>query len=163
MQRNLCLGRRYRLAGRIEFEGIDPERFLGAVGDQRPLVVEGIGGKATAVVVAFWGKIQNPFGWMGPDAGIPGVFQALAAVSEFGGGLAWILGALTPLASFGLLCTMAVAVHFHAVIKGDPFVGFEGSYEPALVYFCIALLFLLVGPGRFSVDALLFGKKAGSS
>jgi putative oxidoreductase len=68
-----------------------------------------------------------------------------------------------PLASFGLLCTMAVAVHFHAVIKGDPFVGFEGSYEPALVYFCIALLFLLLGPGRYSVDAMVFGKKSGSS
>lgn len=25
-----------------------------------------------------WGKIQNPFGWMGPEAPVPGVFQALA-------------------------------------------------------------------------------------
>jgi putative oxidoreductase len=106
-----------------------------------------------------WGKIQDPMGWMGPDSGIPGFFQALAAISEFGGGLAWILGALMPLASFGLLCTMAVAVHYHAVIKGDPFVGFEGSYEPALIYLCIALLFLLQGPGQYSVDALILGRK----
>ena len=41
--------------------------------------------------------------------------------------------------------------------------GFEGSYEPALVYFCISLLFLLLGPGPYSVDALIFGKKSGSS
>jgi putative oxidoreductase len=33
-----------------------------------------------------WSKIQNPFGWMGPDGFAPGIFQALAAVSEFGGG-----------------------------------------------------------------------------
>lgn len=113
-----------------------------------------------AFVFHGWGKIQNPTGWMGPDAGVPGIFQALAAVSEFGGGIAWILGALTPLASLGLLCTMAVAVHFHVVIRGDPFVGPQGSYEPALLYFCIALLFLLIGPGRFSVDFLAFGRKS---
>jgi putative oxidoreductase len=109
-----------------------------------------------------WGKIQNPTGWMGPDAPIPGVFQALAAISEFGGGLAWILGLLTPLASFGLLCTMTVAAYFHAFVLHDPFVAKgpgKGSYELAMVYFCIALLFLLAGPGRFSVDRCLFGEK----
>ena len=130
----------------------------GAIGLLALRIVAGLG-----FMFHGWGKVQNPTGWMGPDAGTPGFFQALAAISEFGGGLAWILGALMPLASFGLLCTMAVAVHFHAVIKGDPGVGFEGSYEPALVYFCIALLFLLLGPGRYSVDALIFGKKSGSS
>src|SRR5688500_1887660 len=80
-----------------------------------------------------WGKIQHPFDWMGPDAPVPGIFQGLAALSEFGGGLAWMLGLLTPLASFGLLCTMAVAVYTHAVVKGDPFVstGAGGAYEPA--------------------------------
>ena len=44
-----------------------------------------------------WGKIQHPFSWMGPD--MPGFLQALAALSEFGGGAAWALGLLTPLAS----------------------------------------------------------------
>ena len=53
-----------------------------------------------------WGKIQHPFSWMGPDSGTPAFFQGLAALSEFGGGLAWILGLLTPLASFGIACTM---------------------------------------------------------
>ena len=107
-----------------------------------------------------WGKIQQPFSWMGPDAGMPGLLQFLAALSEFGGGLAWVLGALMPLASFGILSTMAVATYTHAVVRGDPFVGQGGSYEPALVYFCIALLFLLTGPGRFSVDALVFRRKS---
>lgn len=109
-----------------------------------------------------WGKIQNPFGWMGPDAFAPGPLQALAALAEFGGGLAWILGLLTPLASLAIACTMAVAVYFHAVLRGDPFVssGGGGSYELALVYLCIALLLLAVGPGRLSLDRTLFGGRS---
>jgi putative oxidoreductase len=116
-----------------------------------------------AFILHGYGKITNPFGWMGPDAGVPGVFQALAAISEFGGGIAWMLGLLTPLFSFGLLCTMAVATHMHAVVLGDPFVksgpGPGGFYEPGLVYFCVAVLFLLAGPGRFSADRFIFGEK----
>jgi len=106
-----------------------------------------------------WGKIQSPFGWMGPGAPVPGFLQALAALSEFGGGLAWILGLLTPVASFGMLCTMAVAASIH-VSKGDPWVGAGGpSYEPALGYLAVSLMLMLVGPGALSLDALLFGKR----
>jgi putative oxidoreductase len=108
-----------------------------------------------------YGKIQNPFGWMGPNAGTPGIFQALAAVSEFGGGFAWILGLLAPIASLGLICTMSVAVWTHAKVLGDPFVasGPGGSYELATVYLCIAVLLLLAGPGGFSLDRVCFGQK----
>jgi hypothetical protein len=31
-----------------------------------------------------------------------------------------------------------------------------------LIYFCMSLLFLLAGPGRFSVDAMLFGAARGA-
>ena len=51
-----------------------------------------------AFILHGWGKIQNPMGWMGPDATVPGVLQLLAAVSEFGGGIALIIGLLTRLA-----------------------------------------------------------------
>ena len=113
-----------------------------------------------AFVAHGWGKIQNPFGWMGPDASIPGVFQALAALSEFGGGICWVLGLLTPLASFGIGFTMVVAVWTHAVVRGDPFVGPPGgSYELAAVFLCVALLLLLGGPGRFSADRKIFGER----
>jgi putative oxidoreductase len=106
------------------------------------------------------GKIQAPFAWMPPEAPVPGVLQALAAVAEFfGGGLGWIAGFLTPLASLGVLATMTVAVFFH-VSRGDPFVGAGGpSFELALVYWCVALLLLLLGPGRYSLDAQLFRRR----
>ncbi len=107
-----------------------------------------------------WPKIQHAFNWMGPDAAIPGILQALAAFSEFFGGLAWVLGLLTPLASLGMFFTMAVAVFFHAS-KGDPFVSMGGaSYEPALIYLCVSLVLMLVGPGSFSLDALCAAKKS---
>ena len=96
-------------------------------------------------------KIEHPMNWMGENAPVPGFFQFLAALSEFGGGIAWILGLLTPLASFGILCTMAVAVATHAG-QGAPFVGGPPSYELALVYWSVALFILFNGPGRFSVD-----------
>lgn len=106
-----------------------------------------------------WGKIQQPFGWMGPESNVPGLFQALAALSEFGGGLAWVLGLLTPLASLGLTFTMAVATSLHAFVRHDPFVSMDGgaSYEPALGYLCVALLLMALGPGRWSLDQQVFG------
>ncbi len=109
-----------------------------------------------------WGKIQNPFGWMGPDAFAPPVFQALAALSEFGGGLALVLGLLTPLASMGIASTMGVAFYVHAVMRGDPFVAKGGgpAYELAVIYFSIAVLLIALGPGRLSLDRALFGPRS---
>jgi putative oxidoreductase len=109
-----------------------------------------------------YGKIQNPTGWMGENATIPGFFQALAAISEFGGGLAWILGLVTPLASFGIACTMVMAIRLHAFVLHDPFVAQgpgKGAWELAAVYLSVAILLLLAGPGRFSLDRLIFGER----
>lgn len=50
-------------------------------------------------------KIQNPFGWMGPDAAIPSLLLALAAVSEFLGGIGVAIGLLTRPAAFGMMST----------------------------------------------------------
>lgn len=108
-----------------------------------------------------WGKIQHPFAWMPPEAPVPGIFQFLAAISEFGGGIALILGLIMPIAMMGLGFTMGVAVFFHAVLNKDPFVSMGGpSYELALVYFAITMLFLNFGPGKYSLDAKIFGHRA---
>ena len=108
-----------------------------------------------------WGKIQAPFSWMPPDAGIPGFFQFLAAISEFGGGIALVLGLLIPLAMLGLGFTMAVATSMHAFVMKDPFVNPTGgsSYELALVFLAIAVLIGVMGPGKYSVDAKIFGQR----
>jgi putative oxidoreductase len=106
-------------------------------------------------------KIQNPLGWMGPESPVPGFFQLLAAISEFGGGIAWILGLLTPLAALGIGCTMTVAVSMHSMVLHDPFVSLTGgrSFELASAYLCIAVLILVMGPGKFSLDAKIFGER----
>ncbi len=123
------------------------------------LLIRAVAG--SAFMVHGWQKMQDPFGWMGPEGFAPGVFQALAAISEFGGGLAWVLGLLTPLASLGIACTMAVAFSTHAFLRGDPFVSMTGgpAFEQASVYFCIALLLIAMGPGKFSLDRKLFGPR----
>ena len=104
-------------------------------------------------------KMANPFGWMGPNAPVPGVLQFLAFLSEFGGGLALLLGLLTPLAALGVFVTMLVATLM--AHGAHPWVSASGqpSKEPALGYLAFALTMLLTGPGRLSLDALLFGRK----
>lgn len=106
-------------------------------------------------------KIQNPFGWMGPNAPVPGFLQALAALSEFGGGIALALGLLTPLAMLGIISTMLVAIFTVHLPAGDPFVARGGgrSWELAAAYLGVALLVLLAGPGRWSLDAQFFGRR----
>lgn len=115
----------------------------------------------SAFILHGWQKIQNPAGWMGPNSSIPGFFQFLAAISEFGGGIGWVLGLLTPLASLGIASTMTVAVYMHMIVRKDPFVILThgSSYEPALVYLGIALVILVLGPGKFSADSAIFGKR----
>ena len=115
----------------------------------------------TAFILHGWQKVQNPVGWMGPASSIPAFFQVLAAISEFGGGIGWVSGFLTPLASLGIASVMTVAVSLHLMVLKDPFVNLTGghSYELALVYLGIALLVLVLGPGKFSLDKKLFGER----
>jgi putative oxidoreductase len=52
----------------------------------------------------------------------------------------------------------------HRIVMGDPFVNLTGgrSYEPASVFLVIALLLVISGPGRFSLDRSIFGVKKNS-
>jgi putative oxidoreductase len=115
-----------------------------------------------------WMKIQHPFSWMGPAAPIPGWLLSLAALSEFGGGLAMIVGLLTPLAMLGILCTMGYAminVHFP---QHQPYINITGAkdvhtYELPAHYFIVALGLLIGGPGALSIDAFLFNRPVSSA
>jgi len=141
-------------------------RFVCGLGAFGLLILRIVTGAAFAM--HGWGKIQapgGPFHWMDqfPDAP-PGAIQALAVLAEFGGGIALIIGFLTPLAAFLIAGTMTVALAKVHLPAGHPFVSTGGpSCEPAAGYLAQMIMFLLVGPGVLSVDALLFGKKKLSS
>lgn len=113
-----------------------------------------------AFVLHGWMKIQSPgrwCGWMGEA--IPAPWQGLAVIAEFGGGLALIVGLLTPLACFGIICTMGVAIQMVLLPKGAKFVQMPGpTYELCAVYIVAALAIMLCGPGWLSLDALIFGR-----
>ncbi|HZU34766.1 MAG TPA: DoxX family protein [Gemmataceae bacterium] len=111
-----------------------------------------------------WGKIQHPTDWQ-QLGGMPNPdvapLQVLAALAEFGGGIALVLGLLTPLAALGILVTMLVAIFKVLPPWRVPFVNDPGkpSYELNLVYVACTLVLMLAGPGRFSLDALLAGRR----
>jgi putative oxidoreductase len=109
-------------------------------------------------------KIQAPFTWMnrgGEPSAVPGFLQALAAVGEFGGGAALLLGFLTPLGALGVGATMIGAILI--AHRGDPWINPGGkSWELASLYLLISAVLLLSGPGRYSLDATIFKKRTPS-
>jgi putative oxidoreductase len=155
-----------------------PSFFGGRVGVALLLI------RLAAGLALFFHGLQKVSGgastWMGTDSWAPGYLQLLAAWSECAGGLGLAVGLLTPLAALGIMATMGTAVLAVHVAGGDPFVrlhgaaeetallglpvsivrvgGEGGSYELALLFFAVAFAVLLAGPGRFSLDALLFGR-----
>ncbi len=114
-----------------------------------------------ALMMHGWPKIQAPFSWMNKMPNHPpAILQALAALSEFGGGLALILGLFTPLACLGILCTMGFAIL--TAHKGQPWISTnpkDHPFEAASFYLAMAVFFLIAGPGVHSLDASIFGKR----
>jgi len=110
----------------------------------------------TAFILHGWPKIQHPMSWMGDGA--PPVLQLAAALAEFGGGIALILGFLTPLATAAIAINMVFALFLAHFPKHQPFVGGGpgGSFELPLLYFAVMIALLATGPGRYSLDAMLF-------
>ena len=100
--------------------------FIGGLGGLALLVVRLVIG--LAFVLQGWPKIQNPMGWMNVMGGssVPSFLQALAALAEFGGGIALIFGLLTPIAAFGLVCQMIGALLLVHVPQGHPLVSQSG-------------------------------------
>ncbi|HEX7065600.1 MAG TPA: DoxX family protein [Bacillales bacterium] len=85
----------------------------------------------------------------------PGKTMALAAgLSEFAGGLLFALGFLTPLAALLIVITMLVAI-----VKVHGQNGYwvtQSGFEYNLVLMVIAIGVALIGPGLYSIDALIF-------
>ncbi len=136
--------------------------FLGGARGLALLILRATAG--VGLMLHGWGKIQHPTSWMTamapPGQAPPGILQALGAGAEFIGGACWVLGLLTPIASLFVLGTFIFATFLVHAGSGHPFVAPQGgpSAEPAAMYLIISIAVMLLGPGRLSVDSLLFGR-----
>lgn len=105
-----------------------------------------------------WGKLPPSERFMAgvAEMGFPfaPVFAWAAGLSETVGGLLIALGLLTRPAAALVLVTMVVAAFVRQA--GDPFL----ERELALLYGFVAMQFLLSGPGRLSLDALVRRRRA---
>ena len=84
------------------------------------------------------------------------VFGTAAALSEFLGGLALILGLFTRYAAFFYACVMAVAVFKVHLPNG--FFAKGNGYEYPLVLLVAAVSLIFSGAGPISLDRM-FGRK----
>ena len=80
---------------------------------------------------------------------LPEFFAYAAGLSEFAGALLLAFGVFTRPAAFFVAITMFVAAFINHA--GDPF----GNAEKAYIYFAIAILYLVLGSGKFSVDNMV--------
>ena len=109
---------------------------------------------------------QKLFGWFGGYglAGTGGFFEGLgfrpgklfalaAGLSEFGGGMLVALGLLGPVGPSLIVSVMLVAM-ITVHIK-HPFFAATNGIEVPLLYSATAIALALIGPGAFSLDAIL--------
>ena len=90
---------------------------------------------------------------------IPAVFAFLAIAAEFLGSLGLITGFLTRIAAFGIAVEMVVAVVMVHAANGffmDWFGNQKGEgFEYHILTVAVALIVMIYGAGKLSVDALL--------
>jgi putative oxidoreductase len=79
---------------------------------------------------------------------MPNIWGLLAVLSEFLGGILLVLGFLFRPAAILILLTMVVAVVTSFRQHPHDF----ATYSRPLEMFCILVVFLFVGPGKFSID-----------
>ncbi|TDB73758.1 DoxX family protein [Micromonospora sp. KC723] len=108
------------------------------------LVTNGVDGTA-----AFFGEAGVP---------LPTLSAWFATLVELAGGAALIVGAGVTVA--GLLLALNMAGAFLFVHAGNGLFVDQGGYEFVLALGAASLLLAGVGAGRFSVDHLLFGRRA---
>lgn len=93
------------------------------------------------------------FCWFVTQLGFPYWMGYVAAYTEFLGGIALVLGILTPVAAIGIAVDMGVAlvkVHLHRGLTGS------SGLEFPLSLFTLSLVLLADGPGLLSVDSVAF-------
>jgi putative oxidoreductase len=83
----------------------------------------------------------------------PALMAFLAGLGEFGGGLLFAAGLVTPFAALALAAVMLIAI-FTVHIKNGFWAGKNG-YEYNLLIWSGAVAVAAIGPGRFSLDHAL--------
>ena len=127
-------------------------------------------------LIVFYFGTQKVFGWFGGEGfngtlgnmarkwGVGSLWAVLAMAAEFLGGLGLILGLLTRVAAFGVMCAMAVATFknvsslgLHVIAVGD---GPSRIFFP-LTLCLLAVGILLMGGGPYSLDQRFWGRARG--
>lgn len=112
-----------------------------------------------AFILHGWPKVQDPAAFA-KMMQLPLWLAAVAAWVEVGGGALLLVGLLTPVAAFLLTAQMIATFPTFHIPRHTPFINPSGpSYELALVYLVVGLVYLLAGPGAFSADAWLFKRE----
>lgn len=96
------------------------------------------------------GSMEQTFG----IAFLPVVWGFLAAFSEFLCSLLVAAGLFTRVAAFFVVCTMLVAVSKNVIVDGAAFVG-PGTAELAVIYGITFFSIIIMGGGKYSLDAVL--------
>ena len=129
--------------------------------------------RLTLGVVFFAHGAQKMLGWFGgygfrgtmgfftQQMHIPAPLAFLAICAEFFGGLGLILGLLSRIAAFGILCNMIVAVMTVHIHNGF-FMNWTGQqkgegFEYHLLALALLLIVMMKGAGPLSVDRALSG------
>lgn len=126
--------------------------------------------RLTLGVVMFPHGAQKMLGWFDgrgfgttmqgfEQQGIPAVFAFMAILAEFLGGLGLIIGLLSRIAAFGILCNMVVAV-FRVHAANGFFMNWTGSqkgegFEYHLLAIAMAIVVIAAGAGAWSLDRRL--------
>jgi putative oxidoreductase len=133
--------------------------------DTAPLIA-----RVAAGIVMFPHGAQKVLGWFGGPgfAGVMGLFQAmhipaaiavLDPIAEFFGAIALIIGLLSRVAAFSILCVMLVAVGLVHYPNGF-FMNWTGQqhgegFEFHLLMIALCLIVIVKGGGAWSVDRAL--------
>jgi putative oxidoreductase len=117
--------------------------------------------------------LQKTIGWFGGygftgtmgyfgSIGIPAFLGFLAIAAETAGALALITGVTTRIAAFGLIVNMLVAASMHRA--NGFFMNWSGQqkgegFEYHILFIAIAVVILIAGAGRWSIDRAITAKK----
>lgn len=130
-------------------------------------------GRLILGLIFFVHGAQLVFGWFGghgftaaynyftQSMHIPGVLTILAMAAELLGGIGLMVGFLTRIAAFGIICVMLVAI-FQVHLTNGFFMNWSGlqkgeGFEYHLLAIGLAAAILIRGAGAASVDQAMAG------